>query len=131
MTQARVRGFGKDLESEANPPENYAPRPSNSPDNFLSGLRRHYSLHTVHVTCTKVVFPDPAIPNTNRHTGSCGAPEAWGSAGVTGAAIFPQPRPPLTDGPAGCRLTALRAVIGRKIRSLAYRATIGRTIRPL
>lgn len=90
MTQARVRGFWKELESEDSPRKPRARTlrfPRLLP--FLPGLRRHYRFRTVHVTCTKVVFPDPAIPNTNRHTGTRGAPEAWGSAGAAGAAIFP------------------------------------------
>lgn len=37
-----------------------------------------------HLTCTKVVFPEPAIPSTNTHTGAAAA-----AAVPPAAAIFP------------------------------------------
>lgn len=49
---------------------------------------RTYYARALYVTCTKVVFPDPAIPNTNRHTGGRRPPEACDSASPTGSAIF-------------------------------------------
>lgn len=71
--------------------------PSNAPETSLPfSLAFHASqplAHTNHaraaqVTCTKVVFPDPAIPNTKRHTGGRSSPETCGSAAAAGAAIF-------------------------------------------
>lgn len=104
LTQAKVReGFAQEGTEVAakspkatrrSPPILQWP-PRHSPWHF--SCHGHSHAHTncaraVYVTCTKVVLPDPAIPNTSRHTGPR---EGCGSAAAADAAIFPLVPPTL------------------------------------
>lgn len=134
VTQTRVRGFRKELESEASPQKNHAPRPSNSPENFLPSFLPpgpEAQLPLPHSACHlyKGSFPRSRHSQHQQTHGELRSPGSLGLGRSRGRRhLFSAT--PTTQGWA-CGLAALGAAIGRKIRPLAYRAAIGQTIWPL
>lgn len=119
MIQRRLRP-GRNRSCRASPPKpRWCPLMPQGPPSLPCSLALHAPpprAHTdyaraVQVTCTKVVFPDPAIPNTKRHTGVWSGAAARGSAAAAGAAIFPLAPPALPPrrGAARAPGTAFRA----------------------